>query len=65
MRPIFDDILMKAATVVLALIVSVIIFVSVSDLPTANPLFGVFIYTMVPILFIAGAIVFILAILRI
>jgi hypothetical protein len=65
MRQIFDDILMKAATAVLALIISVVIFVSVSDLPTANPLFGVIIYTMVPILFIAGAVVFVLAILRI
>ncbi len=61
---IFDDWLTRAAGIVFVLIVALVIFNTYSDLPEQYPLFGVFNFSMVPILFIAGGIVFILAILR-
>ena len=61
---IFDDWLMRAAGIVFILIAGVVVFNSLSDLPIRYPLFGVFNYSLVPILFIAGGIIFILAILR-
>lgn len=61
---IFDDWFTRAAGIVFVLIVALVIFNSVSDLPTRYPLFGVFNYSMVPILFIVGGIIFVLAILR-
>lgn len=61
---IFDDWLTRAAGVIFLLIIGLVIFNSVSDLPEKYPLFGVFNYSLVPILFIAGGIVFLLAILK-
>lgn len=63
-REIFDDWLTRAAGVIFLLIIGLVIFNSVSDLPEKYPLFGVFNYSLVPILFIAGGIVFLLAILK-
>lgn len=64
MRYFFDDRLIKLATLILVLIIGVSMFSILSDLPTTYPLLGVFTYSMVPILFIAGAVVFVIAILR-
>ncbi len=64
LREIFDDWLTRAAGIVFVLIVALVIFNIVSDLPEEYPLFGVFNFSMVPILFIVGGVIFILAILR-
>ncbi len=64
LREIFDDWLTRAAGINFALIVALVIFNTVSNLPEKYPLFGVFSFSMIPILFIAGGIIFVLAILR-
>ncbi len=64
LREIFDDWLTRAAGIVFVLIVALVIFNLVSDLPEIYPYFGVFNFSMVPILFIVGGVIFILAILR-
>ncbi len=64
LREIFDDWLTRAAGIVFVLIVSLVVFNNYSDLPEKYPLFGVFNFSLVPILFIAGGVVFILVILR-
>lgn len=63
-REIFGDRLMLAALIIFLLIIGLFIFNSLSSLALAHPLFGVFNYSLVPILFIAGGIVFVLAVLR-
>ena len=63
-REIFDDWVTRAAGIVFALIVTVVAFNVYSNLPEQHPLFGVFSMMMVPILFVAGGIIFVLAILR-
>jgi len=65
LREIFSDWLTRAAGIMLLLILFLVIFSLNSDLPEANPLFGVFMYSLVPVLFIAGGVVFILAIIRV
>ena len=64
LREIFDDWLTRAAGIVFVLIVALVIFNMFSDLPEKYPLFGVINFSMVPILFIVGGVIFILAILR-
>ena len=64
LREIFNDWLTRAAGIIFILIVGLVIFNTVSDLPEKYPLFGVFNFSLVPILFIAGGIVFVLTILR-
>ncbi len=64
LREIFDDWLTRAAGINFVLIVALVIFNVYSELPEKYPLFGVFNFSMVPILFIAGGIIFVLAILR-
>ena len=64
LREIFDDWVTRAAGIVFVLIVTLVIFNIFSDLPEKYPLFGVFNFSMVPILFIVGGVIFILAILR-
>ena len=61
---IFDDWLTRGAGIVSLLILALTIFNIVSDLPEKYPMFGVFNYSMVPVLFIVGGIIFVLAILR-
>ena len=65
LKEIFDDWLMKAAAVNFALIVAVVLFNIFSDLAERYPLFGVILYSLVPVLFISGGIIFVLAILKI
>lgn len=64
LREIFDDWLTRAAGINFILIVALVIFNILSDLPEKYPLFGVFNFSMVPVLFIAGGIIFVLAILK-
>ncbi len=64
LREIFDDWVTRAAGIVFVLILALVIFNIYSDLPEKYPLFGVFNFSMVPILFVAGGVIFILAILR-
>ena len=64
LREIFDDWLTRAAGIVFVLIAALVIFNMYSDLPEKYPLFGVFNFSMVPVLFIVGGIIFVLAILR-
>ena len=64
LREIFDDWLTRIAGIVFVLIVALVVFNMFSDLPEQYPYFGVFNFSMVPVLFIAGGIVFVLAILR-
>ena len=64
LRNIFDDKLTIAAGIILALIVILVIFNVYSGLPEQYPLFGVLDYTLVPVLFVAGGIIFILAIFK-
>ena len=64
LREIFDDWLTKAAGIVFVLIVALVIFNMYSDLPEKYPLFGVFNFSLVPVLFIAGGVTFVLAILK-
>jgi hypothetical protein len=64
LRWFVKDKLLRIAVAILALIIAVVIFDIVSDLPTRYPLFGVFSYALVPLLFIAGAVVFVIAILK-
>jgi len=55
---------MRAALIVFVLIIASTIFNIYSHLPEQYPLFGVFNYALVPVLFIAGGVIFVLAILR-
>ncbi len=61
---IFDDWLTRAAGIVFVLIVALVIFNIYSDLPEKYPLFGVLLFSLVPVLFIVGGVIFILAILK-
>ena len=63
-RELFDERLMRAAGVVFVLIIGLVAFNNYSNLPQEYPLFGVFNFALVPLLFIAGGIIFVLAILR-
>ncbi len=64
LKRLFDDSLTRAAAIIWLLILALVIFNFSSDLPEKYPLFGVFDFLMVPVLFIAGGVVFVLAIWR-
>ncbi len=63
-RRTFDDWLTRSAGIIFILIVALVVFNLYSDLPEKYPLFGVLEYLMLPILFIAGGVVFVRAVLR-
>ena len=63
-KEIFDDWITRAAGIVFILILALVIFNVFSDFPQDHPLIGVFLFGMVPLLFIIGGIIFVLAILR-
>ena len=65
MREVFDDWLTRAAGLILVLIVGVLLFNTVSDLPTRFPLLGMVTFTMEPMLFVVGGVIFVLAIRRV
>ena len=64
LRRVFDDRLTRAAAVIWLLTFALVIFNFQSNLPEQHPLFGVFDFLMVPVLIVAGGIVFALAIWR-
>jgi hypothetical protein len=64
LRDIFDDWLTIGAGIILVLIIVLVIFNVYSGLPEQYPLFGVLDYTLVPVLFVAGGIIFVLAIFK-
>lgn len=64
LREVFDDGVTRAAGIVFLLIIGVVLFNIYSTLPEQYPFFGVLSFMMVPILFILGGIIFVLAILR-
>ena len=64
LREILDDGVTRAAGIVFVLIVAVVAFNIFSGIPDRYPLIGVITFGFVPLLFIAGGIIFVLAILR-
>ena len=64
MIEIFRDRVILAAGIVFVLIVGLVVFNLVSSLPEDYPLFGVLNFSLVPILFVAGGVIFVLAILK-
>jgi hypothetical protein len=64
LREFFDDWLVRAGTLLLILIAAMVAFNNFSDLPREHPLLGVFSYGAVIGLWIAGAAVFFLTILK-
>jgi nitrate/TMAO reductase-like tetraheme cytochrome c subunit len=64
LREVFDDRLTKAAGIILIVIIALIIFNIYSGFPEDHPLFGFIDYAMIPILFILGGVIFVLAIIR-
>ena len=61
---IFNDWVTRGAGIILLLIIAVVIFNIYSPLPERYPLFGVFTHSLVIILFIAGGIIFVRAIMK-
>jgi hypothetical protein len=64
LREIFDDWFTRAAGVIFVLIVALVIFNIFSNLTQTHPLLGVLLFSLVPLLFIIGGLIFVLAILR-
>lgn len=63
-RDIFDDWLTRAAGIVFVLIIVLTLVNTYSDLPLQYPVLGMFNFSMVPVLFIVGGVIFVLAILK-
>ena len=61
---VFDDWLTRVASVIFILILVLVIFNITSGLYQAYPVLGLFAFSMVPVLFFAGGVIFVLAILR-
>ena len=64
-REIFDDRWTKTAGVIFILIIAVLVFNLFSDFTQAHPLIAILIFSLVPVLFIVGGIVFVVDIIRI
>ena len=62
-REIFDNKTTRAAGIIFLLILAVVVFNVYSKLPEDYPLFGVLLFSAVPLLFILGGLVFVFAIL--
>jgi hypothetical protein len=65
LREIFDDRWTKTAGIIFILIIAVLVFNLFSDFTHSHPLIAILAFSLVPVLFIAGGIVFIVAFLRI
>jgi uncharacterized membrane protein YesL len=65
LREIFDDWWTKTAGIIFILIIAVLVFNLFSDFTHSHPLIAILAFSLVPVLFIAGGIVFIVAFLRI
>ena len=64
LHDIFDDWLTRAAGIVFVLIIALTLVNTYSDLPSQYPMLGMFNFSMVPVLFIVGGVIFVLAILK-
>ncbi|MDO8568036.1 MAG: hypothetical protein Q7R57_04905 [Dehalococcoidales bacterium] len=64
LREIFDDWITRSAGIVFVLIVVLTVFNVNPALANNHPLLGALIFSLVPVLFIAGGVIFVLAILR-
>jgi len=64
LRDIFDDKLTRAAGITFVLIVALVMFNIFSNLTQTHPLLGVLLFSLVPVLFIVGGIIFVLAIIK-
>lgn len=64
LRGIFNDVPSRLAGVIFLLVCLVVIYSNYSGFPEQHPMFGVFVFMLVPILFVAGGIVFVIAIMR-
>ncbi|MBI2958320.1 MAG: hypothetical protein HYY32_05695 [Chloroflexi bacterium] len=63
-RLVAHDRLIQSGISVLVLTAALVLFVSFSGFPDQHPLIAVFIYGLLPVFFVVGAIIFILTILR-
>lgn len=63
-REIFDDWMTRVGAMVFALIAVLVVFNMRSDLLEKYPFFGLLSFLMVPVLFIAGGVIFIMEILK-
>ena len=63
-REIFDDRVTRAAGIIFILIVALVIFNIFSNLTQTHPLLGVLLFSLVPLLFIVGGVIFVVAIIR-
>ena len=61
---IFDDWLTRGAGIVCLLIITIVIYNMRSDLSATYPLLGALVYATVPVLFIGGGVIFVMAILK-
>ena len=61
---ILDDWLTRVAGIIFVLILVLVVFNITSGLYQAHPLLGLFAFSLVPVLFIVGGVVFVLAILK-
>jgi len=64
-KRIFDDWITRAAGIVLVLIITLVVFNVYSHLPEEYPLFGIINFGLVPVLFVAGGVIFVLAIFKV
>ena len=64
LRDTFDDWLTVSAAIVCLMIIALVIFNMKSNLAEMYPLLGTLIFFLVPILFVAGGVIFIMAILK-
>ena len=63
-RDIFSDRITIAAGIAFCLIVAMVLFTYFSTLPEEYPLFGFIIFLIIPVIFVAGGLIFLFAILR-
>jgi hypothetical protein len=64
LREIFDDWVTRAAGIVFLLTLALVLFNIYTDVAYSHPLLGLFDFAMVPVLFVAGGVIFVFAILK-
>ncbi len=63
-KEVFDDGLTLAAAILFLLVIALVLVNTYSGVSDSHPLVGVILFAMVPILFIVGGVVFMLALWR-
>ena len=64
LQEIFDDWLTRSAGIVCAIIIATVFYNMNSTLPDSHPVLGAMVYALVPMLCVAGGIIFVMAILK-